>query len=239
MTRTRNVVVLLVVISLALILWDLRASDTAVRAAAQSVVTPLQRTATAVFAPFGAWAREVEQFSDPVARTVAAERIDTPAGWRTATGRVVAADISGSRAEVTIDLGGTRGLREGNAVLGPGGLVGTVVSVRPDAAVVRLVTDPRSAVGVRILPSQEMGVATGTGVGSDVRIDVLNPAALIAVGQNVVTLGSAQRAGIPADLPLGTLRALDAQATSGRTAWTQPVTGMTSLDTVVVLTERT
>ncbi|MCU0278025.1 MAG: rod shape-determining protein MreC [Candidatus Nanopelagicales bacterium] len=239
MTRTRNVVVILVVASLALILWDLRASDTALSAAVQSVVTPLQRTATAVFAPFGAWAREVEQFSDPGARTVDAQRIDTPAGWKTATGRVVAADISGSRAEVTVDVGGASGLRRGNAVLAPGGLVGTVVEVRPDAAVVRLITDPRSSIGARILPSQEMGVANGTGVGSAVRIDVLNPAADIAVGQNVVTLGSAQRDGIPADLRLGTVGALDRQSTSGRTAWTQPVTAMTSLDTVVVLTEPT
>ncbi len=238
MTRTRNVVMILVVVSLALILWDLRASDTAMRATAQSVVTPLQRTATAVFAPFGAWARDVEQFSDPAARSATTASIAVPPGWNRADARVVAADISGARAEVTIDTGSDQGVQVGNAVLAAGGLVGTVTRVSADAATVQLVADPRSAVGVRVLPSKEMGVASGTGMGTPVRIDVLNPAARVQTGDRVFTLGSTLRDGIPADLQVGTLEGVDPQATSGRTAWIEPVTGMTSLDTLVVLTER-
>ncbi len=240
MARTRNTVLLLVVASLALILWDLRASDTTVRRMAQDVITPLQATATAVFAPLGSWARQVQDFNDPVARTRSAGEIGlvAPDGWAGAAGRVVAADISGTRASVTIDVGRADGLARGNAVLAPGGLVGQVTMVSSGAATVQLVTDPRSSIGARVLPSEEMGVATGAGMGNTLRLAILNPAADVAVGQQVVSLGSAEDAGIPADLPLGVVSGMDPAPASGRSAQVQPVTSMTSLDTVLVLTGR-
>ena len=230
MARTRTTVLVLIVASLALILWDLRASD-----------TPLQRTATSLFAPFGQWARDVQAFSDPQARTAAAAPItaQAPPGWRTADGRVVAADIAGDRAGVTIDVGRSSGVRLGNAVLAPGGLVGTVVQVADDSARVLLVTDPQSTIGVRVKPSGEMGVATGAGMGQELMLSVLNPAAAISTGDEVVTLGSTQRAGVPPGLPIGTITGVDtAPVDSGRSAAAGPVAGMTTLETLVVLTER-
>lgn len=241
MTRTRNTVLVLVAVSLALILWDLRASEGSVRTAVQQVVTPLQRTVTAAFAPFGAWARHTQEFADPVVRAERAAPIaaQAPPGWSTSPARVVAADIAGDRAVVTIDAGDAEGVRSGNAVLAPGGLVGEVTRVSPHAATVRLVADPASTIGVRVLPSKEIGVASGTGVDADVRLDLLSPAAAVAAGDTVVTLGSTERDGIPADLPLGRIRAVDTLPTaSGRVAQAQPVAGVTSLETVVVLTER-
>ncbi len=241
MARTRTTVLVLVVASLALVLWDLRASDTALRSAVSDVVTPLQRTATSLFAPFGQWARDVQDFSDPAARTVAAAPIvaQAPAGWRTADGRVVAADIAGDRASVTLDIGRSSGVRVGNAVLAPGGLVGTVARVSEDSASVLLVTDPQSTIGVRVEPSGEMGVATGAGMGQDLTLAILNPAAAIEPGDEVVSLGSTQRAGIPPGLPVGSIAGVDtAQVDSGRSAAAAPVTGMTTLETLVVLTER-
>ncbi len=241
MARTRATVLVLIVASLALILWDLRASDTALRSAVGQIVAPLHRTATAVFAPIGAWAREVQAFSDPAARSVAAAPIaaQAPPGWRTASGRVVAADIAGDRANVTIDVGRSSGIRTGNAVLAPGGLVGTIVRVAEDSASVMLVTDPQSTVGVRVKPSSEMGVATGAGMGRDLVLSILNPAAEAGTGDEVVTLGSTARAGVPPGLAVGSVTGLDTTAVdSGRSASAGPVTGMTTLDTLVVLTER-
>lgn len=241
MVRTRNTVVLLVAASLALILWDLRASDTALRAAAQSVMAPLQRTATAVFAPLGAWAHDVQQFADPTVRGQAAPggQYTAAPGWRTAVGRVVAADIAGDRATVTVDVGTSGGVRAGNAVMAADGLVGEVERVSDNAATVLLVTDPQSTIGVRVLPSKEMGVVAGTSMGDDLRLDVLNPAAEISPGDQVVSLGSTQANGIPPDLPVGTISAVDtAEVGSGRAAGVRPVTGMTTLETLVVLTEK-
>jgi rod shape-determining protein MreC len=241
MTRTRNTVLLLVVASLALILWDLRASNTTVRVAAQDIAAPLQRTATSVFAPFGAWARDVQQFSDPAVRAqaVAPMAVNAPEGWATAIGRVVAADIAGDRASVTIDAGSDAGIQVGNAVLATGGLVGQVARVSADSALVLLVTDPSSAIGIRVLPSKEMGVAAGSGMGQDLEVAVLNPAAEIELADQVVSLGSPERNGIPADLPVGVVQALDTSpAASGRNAGVRPVTGMTSLETLLVLTEQ-
>lgn len=241
MARTRNTILILMVVSLALILWDLRASDTTVRAAAQEVAAPLQRTATALFAPLGAWSRDVAEFSAPGVRSAATAPIvaGAPKGWRSAPARVVAVDIAGDRASVTIDSGSSEGIRPGNAVLVTGGLVGRISEVFSDSATVTLVTDPSSTVGVRVLPSREMGVLAGVGMAEDLDLDVFNPAAPISTGQQVVSLGSTQRNGIPADLPVGTLTGVDtAPVASGRTADVRPVAGMTSLDTLLVLTEQ-
>jgi cell shape-determining protein MreC len=239
MARTRTTVLLLVVASLALILWDLRASQQSLRSAAQQIVAPLQRTATAVFAPFGAWARDVQQFSDPVARTSAAAQIPAPAGWTGVPARVVAADIAGDRAAVTIDAGSRQGLAEGNAVLAAGGVVGRISRVNAGSATVLLVSDPASAVGVRLLPSKEMGVATGQGRDANLRVDLLSPAAEAGAGDTLVTLGSDSEAGVPPGLPIGRITAVDVAPTaSGRTAEARPVAGMTSLETVLVLTGR-
>ncbi len=239
MARTRTVVVVLVAASLALILWDLRASDQTLRQVSADVVAPVQRTVTSVFAPFGAWARHVEEFSDPAVRSDEVARISAPAGWATATGRVVAADIAGDRAVVTIDIGRDEGVRRSNAVLAPGGLVGQITAVSGQSAVVLLVTDPGSEVGVRVLPSKEIGVASGQGMDADLRVDFLSPAAAASPDDALVTLGSTAADGIPPDLPIGTVTALDsAPVASGRVIGARPVAGMTSLETLLVLTER-
>jgi len=241
MTRTRNTVLILVVASVALILWDLRASDTAIRSVGQQVATPLQRTATAMFAPLGHWARDVGAFGDPGARAQAARPVmaSVPAGWTSTTGRVVAADIAGDRATVTIDVGAEQGVEVGNAVLAVGGLVGTISQVSGGSATVLLVTDPESMVGARVRPSGEMGVVTGSGMDRDLGRDILNPAAEVAPGDQVETLGSVQRSGIPAGLPLGRIAGVDpAPVESGRSATVTPVAGTTTLETLVVLTGR-
>lgn len=239
MARTRTVVVLLVAASLGLILWDLRASDAGVRSAAQAVTAPLQRTVTAVFAPFGAWARQVEEFGDPEVRAVKAAEIRAPEGWATASGRVVAADIAGDRAMVTIDVGTDDGVRKGNAVLAVGGLVGEVRTASPHAATVALVTDPGSEIGVRVLPSKEIGVSSGQGMDVDLRVDFLSPAAAAGIDDKLLTLGSTTPDGIPPDLPIGTVTSLDTSpAPSGRVVTARPVAGMTSLETLLVLTEK-
>lgn len=235
MARTRTTLLLLVVASLALILWDLRASEGSVRSAAQQVVAPMQRTITAVFSPFGAWAREVSEFSDPAVRSAATAEVPVPQGWSGTPARVIAADIAGDRAVVTVDAGSKQGVAVGDAVLVRGGVVGEVSSVSGGAATVLLVTDPASTVGVRVLPSKEMGVLTGQGMGLDLRVDLLSPAAEVAAGDTLVTLGSR----LPPDLPIATVTAVDtAPAPSGRTATAQPVAGMTTLETVLVLTGR-
>ncbi|MEZ5186589.1 MAG: rod shape-determining protein MreC [Candidatus Nanopelagicales bacterium] len=240
MTRARNTVLVLIAASLALILWDLRASDTTVRDAVQEVTAPLQRTATAVFAPLGSWARQAQGFDDPAARAQTASQIvvAAPDGWNGAAGRVVAADISGGRAAVTIDVGSSDGVGIGNAVLAPGGLIGQISQVSQHAAMVLLVTDPQSTIGIRVLPSKEMGVVSGSGMGNELQVEVLNPAAQIAAGQQVRSLGSTAADGIPPDLLVGQITSIDPAPASGRAAQVRPVTSMTSLDTLLVLTGR-
>lgn len=239
MPRTRTTVLLLVLASLALMLWDLRAREESVRSAAQQVVVPLQRTVTAVFSPVGSWARDVQDFADPAVRAAKTADIPVPPGWRGVPARIVAADITGDRAAVTLDAGSAQDVGVGDPVLVAAGVVGQVVEVAPRSATVLLVTDPGSSLGVRVLPSKEMGVATGQGMGADLRVDLLSPAAPVAAGDPVVTLGSGASQSLPAGLPLARITAVDTETTpSGRVAAAGPVTGMTTLETVLVLVER-
>ena len=54
-----------------------------------------------------------------------------------------------------------------------------------------------------------------------------------------MTLGSTKANGIPPDVPVGKVVAVDTEQTaSGRMVEVEPVAGMSSLEMVVVLTER-
>ena len=117
----------------------------------------------------------------------------------------------------------------GNAVLAPGGLVGTAARVADDSASVLLVTDPQSTVGVRVKASGEMGIEDGQDL--DCRSSTL-PRRLRSVTTGRES-GSTQRAGV-LDLPVGTISGL-----ATRRPWTRALScgdaggGMTTLDTFV------
>ena len=120
---------------------------------------------------------------------------------------MVAADIAGDRASVTIDAGSDDGIQVGNAVLTTGfgrpgrtGICGFGHGPAGDR--------PEQHGRHQSAAEQGDGVATGSGIGQDLEVAVLNPAAEIELADQVVSLGSPQRNGIPADLPVGVVQAL-------------------------------
>lgn len=63
--------------------------------------------------------------------------------------------------QITLGRGSATGIKEGDIVTAPGGLVGRIVSVTNNTSRVLLISDPTSRVGVTISRSRYMGIMRG------------------------------------------------------------------------------
>ena len=91
----------------------------------------------------------------------------------TVAARVVSGPESNFQASVVIDRGSADGLIRGMPVVAGSGLVGRLESVARHQAVVLLLTDPASNVGIRVSPSGDLAVATGQGAGKPLGVCLL------------------------------------------------------------------
>ena len=76
---------------------------------------------------------------------------------------VISRDPGGWWQQLVIGQGSIQGVRPGDPVVAPGGLVGRVASVTPTTASVALLTDRSSHVGVWVARTQQHGLLTGLG----------------------------------------------------------------------------
>jgi rod shape-determining protein MreC len=203
----------------------LAAGEAAVRSGARAVFVPVESAGAAAFGPAEAVAaalgrsgdvaraqaglsRERERATSEAARAEALEaengrlsallKLDGPAAGEGVAARVVSTGV-GSGATLVLDRGGDDGVRAGMPVVAAGGLVGRVVEVAPRHSTVLPLTDGASAVGVRI--SSVAGVAQGRG-GSTLRLDLLDPEAVLETGGLAVTSGL-RHTRFPLGLPVG------------------------------------
>lgn len=77
------------------------------------------------------------------------------------TAQVLAADPSPWRHYLVVDRGRADGVRPGAAAVWGGSIVGTVVEARARAATVRLLTDPRAGLTVRVARTGDVGLLRG------------------------------------------------------------------------------
>lgn len=158
----------------------------------------------------------------------------TLTGYRPVTARVVARtvpqDLLGALA---VSTGSRQGVAAGMAAVGLAGVVGFVDTVSPGVSTLRLTTDPATRLAVRVLPSGELGVLQGTG--GEARLTLLDPLGAMTVTDRVVTVGTADGL-VPADLPVGSVTAIDGSAADlSRAASVEPATDASTLDRVAVL----
>jgi rod shape-determining protein MreC len=108
---------------------------------------------------------------------------------------------------VTLDAGSLDGVRPEQTVLDGSGLVGQVITVSPRTCTVLLATDSSSVVGVRLAPSGQIGWVTGQGPGSTgsglLKLQVLDPAAVLTPGEQLVTAASVHDKPFVPGVPLG------------------------------------
>jgi len=112
---------------------------------------------------------------------------------------------------IEVDKGTDDGLEEGMAVVTGAGLVGRLEQVDRSRSLVQLATHPDFRVGVRLVTSQDEGLAKGTGTDGILRIESgVRLDAQVESDEVVVTSGG--RSVFPADIPIGRVLDPDANA---------------------------
>ena len=129
----------------------------------------------------------------------------------TITSRVVSAPVANFEQTIELDRGTGQGVRVDMPVVTGSGLVGVVVETSRSRSTVRLVTDPSSSVGVRIVPSGETRIADGKGPRRPLRVGFVTPSARIETGDLAFTSGLEGGSDIfPAGIPVGKVTAAKA-----------------------------
>jgi rod shape-determining protein MreC len=158
------------------------------------------------------------------------------------TSRVIGQDPNLWWSQVLINKGTSDGVAVNHPVVGPEGLVGIVSEATGNSAVVTLLTDHRTAVGVRIAES---------GVGGTLQVEAGRPTDLVmnfttrndevTPGQTVITSGTESRLSrvsslYPPRIPIGRVTRVDDPGTDDQAVHVRPFADMRRLDFVQVLT---
>ena len=121
------------------------------------------------------------------------------------TARVIADSGSGFSHSIILNAGKSKGIRDGQAVLGDDGFVGRIVGAGARASRVLLITDINSRIPVVIEATRVRAVMAGNNSGRPRLLHTL-PSARITPGQRVVTSGHG--GAFPAGLPVGIVAAV-------------------------------
>ena len=158
--------------------------------------------------------------------------------------RVISRDPSNFTWDIGIDAGRDDGLDEGMPVVGAaqgaGALAGTVVSVGPDTATVRLIVDTRSSVVSLDQRSRALGLVQGQLGGQlvMVQVDITDS---LRDGDAVVTAGlelsaGAARSPYPKGLLIGTVQAIQQDSNAlTQTGFVRPALDFRQLDRLLVV----
>ncbi len=153
-----------------------------------------------------------------------------------ADARISAAVISRSPKgwwqQLEINKGERDGIKPGQAVIGPGGLIGIISSSTFLTSRVRLLTDPGSKVGVWIPRSKRHGVLTGIGTNIP-KMNFLNKNSLAQVG-DVVTTSPASTL-LPPNLTIGIIQFVDEKALPSPYGLVQLTASPEAIDWVQIL----
>lgn len=157
----------------------------------------------------------------------------------TEAAQVIANGVSNFEWTVTIGKGSNQGIKPDQAVIAPGGLVGHVVQVAPDSAIVQLIVDPDSSVAGRLDVSSATGLVTGEG-DQDMRMGLVDPATEVQAGEQVVTAGfripGVAQSLYPPGILIGTVsRVVPDAAALERFITVAPAVDFSSLDIVLVV----
>ncbi|MBM3152866.1 MAG: rod shape-determining protein MreC [Chloroflexi bacterium] len=135
---------------------------------------------------------------------------------------------------VIINIGSNEGIRPGMPVVTEQGLVGQVDAVIGEAARVMMITDPASAVNVRLVDARTDAMLVGSLTG-DMSLDMISQDVVIEPGDLILTSGLG--GGYPADLLVGqvaSIRKLDYELF--QQASVQPAVNFVQMQYVLVIT---
>lgn len=153
--------------------------------------------------------------------------------------RYVAADVIGRDPSpflhyIIINRGSNDGILRGMPVVTDQGLVGRVDAVIADAARIQLITDPLSAINIRLQSSDVEAVLSGSLTG-DLSLNLIPQDVLVEPGDLVLTSGLG--GGYPTDLFIGQVTNVrKREAELFQQASIQPVVDFSRLSIVLVIT---
>jgi rod shape-determining protein MreC len=148
---------------------------------------------------------------------------------------VVALNPSDFAVTVQLDVGRSSGVDVGMPVVGGAGLVGRVIEAWASGCTVRLVTDARSAVGVRVGSPAGYALAQGTGIGRALAVQYIQPGTPLQIGE-VLTTSGLQNALFPPGIPVARVTSFSSTPSSTQEAVAaQPVVDLAALQFVDVL----
>jgi rod shape-determining protein MreC len=163
--------------------------------------------------------------------------LSIPAGAsRRKLARVIGLGEDGSSEIMTVDRGSADGVRPQDVAVTAQGVVGQVVAVTTGTARIITLTDPGSAIAVRLQRSREAGILKGSGSWR-CELRYLDPQADVRPGDVVITSGLG---GIfPAGLRVGTVTAVRKdRETPGKAAEVRPSGQLRKIEEVVLLSKR-
>ncbi len=154
----------------------------------------------------------------------------------TVTAQTVSLNPSNFMASIEIDKGRDDGVSLGNPVVGAGGLVGQVVQASHSTALVRLLTDGQSSVGVSFGPANsETGVVDGRGPGDPLSLDFVAPGTPLHRGETVYT-NQLQGGEYPASIPVAAITSFHTAAGASQiTVAARPLANLSDLAYVDVV----
>ncbi|RUL73142.1 rod shape-determining protein MreC [Dyella choica] len=115
--------------------------------------------------------------------------------------RVIGVDMGASRHRMMINLGARDGIKSGQPVIDAHGVVGQIVEVLPNSALVMLVTDPDHAVPVMIQRTGLRTIAYGSRNSQQLSLPNVPMAADVHAGDKLLTSGLGGR--FPQGFPVG------------------------------------
>jgi rod shape-determining protein MreC len=122
----------------------------------------------------------------------------------TVAARVVAAPVSNYAETVELNRGTDHGVAVDMPVVTGAGLVGRVVQASPQRSIVRLITDPASSVGVRLVRDGEIAIAEGEGPNRPLSVSFVEMTADVRVRGLAVTSGLEGGSDVyPPNIPVG------------------------------------
>jgi len=159
-------------------------------------------------------------------------RTNTDSTYKAAA--VIGRDPSPFLHYVVINRGSNDDIRRGMPVVTNQGLIGRVDAVIADAARVQLITDPASAINVRLQNAETDAVLLGSVTG-DISLDMISQDVAVQSGDLILTSGLG--GGFPPDLIIGQViatRSLEFELFQQATV--QPAVDFTRLEIVLVIT---
>lgn len=158
--------------------------------------------------------------------------------------RIVAASViavgQGYQQTATLDAGSADGVKIDDTVMNDQGLVGQVTAVTASTSTVLLATDSSAVIGVEVAPSGQLGYVTGPGQtgGGDglMRLNMLNSAAVLKVGDQLVTAASKSDRPYVPGVPVGTVtRVVNRNGSLTAVAMVKPFADFTALGVVGIV----